>query len=237
MPFLQLPLTLAQFHQLPRNAAYRYDYEAGQAWLNPRPRYYHALLELEGLERGPASDVVLRPLEATDWETLIEVFAQAFRGQQPFAGLDEDSRRIAARRSLEQTRSNGDGPWVEAASFVALSPGGQPTGAILITQLPLSDPTGWDAYHWATPPPPDCIARKLGRPHLTWVFVHPLRVGRGVGTALLQGAAAGLRELGFTSLLTTFMAGNDSSMLWHWRAGFRLLSYPGSPRQQLGGGG
>ena len=46
-----------------------------------------------------------------------------------------------------------------------------------------------------------------------------------------QALSSALRELGFTSLLSTFLAGNDSSMLWHWRVGFRLLSYPGSPRR------
>src|SRR5439155_19534380 len=111
----------------------------------------------------------------------------------------------------------------------------RPKAATRFTLLPLRDPTDWDAYHWSSPPPPDCIALKLGRPHLTWVFVHPDLAGRGVGTALLGAATRALRELGYTSLLTTFLAGNDSSMLWHWRAGFRLLCYPGSPRRHFPG--
>jgi GNAT superfamily N-acetyltransferase len=232
MPFLQLPLSLAQFLQLPRNAAYRYDFEAGQARINPRPRYYHALLDLEGLTLEGPADVELRPLEGDDWEALIEVFAAAFALQQPFAGVDEATRLIAARRSLEQTRTGGDGPWIEAASFIAPDEDDLPTGAILITLLPQHDPTDWDAYHWSSPPPPDCIARRLGQPHLTWVFVDPDQVGRGVGTALLGAATQALRQMGFTSLLTTFLIGNDSSMLWHWRAGFRLLSHPGSRRRR-----
>src|SRR5947208_435903 len=80
MPFLQLPLTPAQFLQLPRHAAYRYDYEDGKAWVNPRPRYYHALLELEGLTLDSPFEVgvAVRPLAPADWEALIEVFAEAF---------------------------------------------------------------------------------------------------------------------------------------------------------------
>jgi GNAT superfamily N-acetyltransferase len=232
MPLLQLRLTPAQFRQLPRHAAYRYDFLDGEAWINPRPRYYHALLDLDGLALEGAAALEPRPLHPADWEELVEVFATAFRNQQPFAGLDEETRRGAARRSLEQTRDGGDGPWVEAASFVAADAEGRPIGAILITLLPEHDPTDWDAYHWSSPPPPDCVARCLGRPHLTWVFVHPERAGRGVGTALLGAAAAALRGRGYTSLLSTFLAGNDSSMLWHWRAGFRLLTHPGSRRRR-----
>jgi L-amino acid N-acyltransferase YncA len=52
-----------------------------------------------------------------------------------------------------------------------------------------------------------------------------------MGTALLAAATRELLRLGYTELLSTFMLGNDSSMLWHWRNGFRLLAYPGSVRR------
>jgi GNAT superfamily N-acetyltransferase len=232
MPLLQLPLTEAQFDQLPRNAAYRYDYQDGQAWLNPRPRYYHALLELEGLTLDTPAEVALRGIEEPDWEELVDLFTGAFRAQQPFAGLDEDNRRAAARRSLNQTRTGGDGPWIEEASFIATGEDDDCLGAILLTLLPLRDPTDWDAYHWPEPPPPDCIAQRQGRPHLTWIFIDPDHAGLGVGTALLAASVEALQRLGYSSLLSTFLSGNDSSMLWHWRAGFRLLSHPGSARRR-----
>ncbi len=231
MPFLQLRLTPGQFAQLPRHTAYRYEYLDGEAWLSPRPRYYHALLELEHLRLDGAAEIAARPLVPADWDELVEVFAGSFAEQQPFAGLSAEARLVAARHSLDQTRTGGDGPWIDAASFVAADDDGRPVGAILLTLLPLGDPTDWDAYFWPAEPPADCIERRLGQPHLTWVFVHPERAGRGVGTALLGRAAAALRGLGYTSLLSTFLMGNDSSMLWHWRVGFRLLTYPGSPRR------
>jgi hypothetical protein len=49
---------------------------------------------------------------------------------------------------------------------------------------------------------------------------------------LLAAAGNALLELGYRELLTTFMLGNESSMLWHWRNGFRLLAYPGSFRHR-----
>ena len=99
-----------------------------------------------------------------------------------------------------------------------------------MTLLPDEDPADWDSFQWREPPPADCVERRLGRPHITWVFVSPWHAGRGTGTALLATAAAALRELGYRQLASTFLLGNDSSMLWHWRNGFQLLAYPGSFR-------
>jgi hypothetical protein len=42
-----------------------------------------------------------------------------------------------------------------------------------------------------------------------------------------------LRQLDYAELWSTFVVGNDSSMLWHWRSGFRLFPHPGSRRRLL----
>ena len=80
------------------------------------------------------------------------------------------------------------------------------------------------------PPPADSIVRRLGRPHLTWVFVSPWLSGQGVATALLAATVNALIGMGFEELLTTFMIGNDASILWHWRNGFTLAPFPLSRR-------
>jgi hypothetical protein len=84
---------------------------------------------------------------------------------------------------------------------------------------------------WPEPPPPDCVERRLGLPHLTWVFVGPWHSAHGVGSALLAVAVRELLALGYHELASTFLLGNESSMLWHWRNGFRLLPHPGSWRE------
>jgi GNAT superfamily N-acetyltransferase len=202
--------------------------------VNPRPRYYHTLLDLSAAPADKAAVLPLRPVGPEDWEAMAPVFAAAFTQLPPFAGLDDATRLRAVSKSLTHTRTGGDGPWVEAASFVGLDESGEGiVGAALITLLPVRDPCDWDSYHWAEPPPADCVARGLGRPHLTWIFVHPESAGRGVGTALLAAAVGALRGLGYRELASTFLLGNDSSMLWHWRSGFRLLTYPGSRRRAL----
>ena len=101
----------------------------------------------------------------------------------------------------------------------------------MITLLPEGDPCDLDSYYWNQTPPADCIARCLGRPHLTWIFVSSPWACQGLGTALLAAAGNQLLDMGFRQLLSTFMLGNESSMLWHWRSkDFRLLTYPGSMR-------
>ena len=228
MSTIRLALTPEQFERLPRNPAYRYELLDGEAFLSPRPLHYHALLDLRPMAGDP--DVPLRPVRNGDWEELARLFAAAFYHIQPFGSLDEQTRLEAARRCLGRTRTGGDGPWIEQASFLAAGEDDRPDGAILVTLLPDGDPCDWDSYYWSAPPPPDCVARRLGRPHLTWVFVTPLEAGQGVGTALLAAAVRALLGLGYAELASTFMVGNDSSMLWHWRNGFRLLTHPGSPR-------
>ena len=42
---------------------------------------------------------------------------------------------------------------------------------------------------------------------------------------------AGPLELGYNELVSSFILGNESSMLWHWRNGFDLLPYSGSRRK------
>jgi GNAT superfamily N-acetyltransferase len=236
MPGIELALTWEQFHQLPRNPAYKYEFLDGRAYLTPRPKHFHAVLDLDGLE-GPALErpeeaVRLRPVRAADRPEMPEVFAAAFHRVQPFGSLDEAGQEKAARQCLERTWTGGDGPLIERASFVAAAEeDGHLVGAALVTLLPEGDPSDADSYYWAAAPPPDCVTLRLGRPHLTWIFVSPFYTLHGVGSALLAAAVLELRQMGYTHLFSTFLFGNDSSLLWHWRNGFRLLPYPYSLRR------
>lgn len=238
IPLLRLPLTLEQFRQMPRHPAYRYEYLHREAHISPRPRYCHAVLDLKTFRAG--EEFPHRRLRPADWEQLPRLFSAAFRNTQPFGSLDGPPRLEAAGEVLEHTRTGGDGPLIDCASFVA--PLDRPDaveadepdrlmGVILVTLLPPGDPADWHSWEWHTPPPADCIEHRLGRPHLTWIFVSPWEAGRGVASALLAASVRELLALGYTELISTFLLGNDQSLLWHWRNGFRLLPYPGSPRE------
>jgi hypothetical protein len=233
---IKLPLSVEQYRQLPRNAAYKYELIEGETWLTPRPRWYHAVLDLWTFDTATSAEegVALRPLAPLDWDAVPVLFAAAFRTIPPFGSLNEDARLEAARHCLERTRSGADGPLIDRACFVAETEAERPAcGAILVTlvrDVDMTDPQ--ERCLWGEPPPADAVERRLGLPHLTWIFVGPWHAGSGVGSALLARAVTELLGLGFTRLASTFLLGNDSSMLWHWRNGFRLLAHPYSGREQ-----
>ena len=231
MPALKLPLTLEQFQQLPRNSAYKYEYLNGIACLSPRAKAYHATLDLASYQpqrdHAPPTGFGLRRLRKRDLPALVPLFAAAFHDLQPFGSLDDATRLRAAQECLSRTCADADGPLIRVASHIATRED-KPVGAILITLMPDGDPCDWGACHWPEPPPPDLLKRRRGQPHVTWIFVSPWHKGSGFGTALLGAAVGTLRKLGYQALLSTFFSANESSMLWHWRCGFKLLAYPGS---------
>jgi len=233
---VELPITFEQFEQLPQNPAYKYEYFGGRAWLTPRAKMHHALLDLRSYTRSipdvaTREELSVRPMAEDDWERLPPLFAAAFHRVQPFASLGDEERLRAAEGCLGQTREGAEGPVIGEAGFVAVRDSdGALIGAVLTTLAPEGDPTKFGSWRWREPPPPDAVTRRLGRPHLTWIFVAPFHARLGVGTALLDATAGGLKRLGYPELTSTFLLGNESSTLWHWRAGFRLLPYPGSMR-------
>src|SRR5262249_51033242 len=101
MPLIKLPLTIEQFHRLPRNAAYKYEYLRGAPYLSRRPNYYPCVLALQ--PPAASEPIDLRPLRLEVMGELAPFLADAFRVQPPFAGLEDDARRQAAARALERT--------------------------------------------------------------------------------------------------------------------------------------
>lgn len=237
---VEFPLTRAQFDQLPRHPAYRYEYARGRAVISPVPRYGRALLDLNQPPTQASTSrhehggpIEIRSLQAGDWDLLPGLMAASFRAVPPFSSLDETAVLTAAADCLRTTRNGGDGPVVHTACLVAVGtePWENPVGAVLITLIPREDLTEWHSTRWKEPPPADSVERCLGRPHLTWIFVSPWHSGHGLGSALLHHAGDQLRRLGYSELASTLLIGNERATAWHWRNGFQLLRHPGSARK------
>ena len=160
--FQKLPLSIEQFHQLPQNAAFKYEYIGCEAWLTPRPKSYHALLNLRSFE-APISlqaedPVIVRPLASADWDHLPRVFTAAFHRVQPFASLNDDARLEAASECIRRTIDGEEGPLVPDACFVAARPDDTSlVGAALITLGPESDLSDFRSLHRPETPPADAV--------------------------------------------------------------------------------
>jgi GNAT superfamily N-acetyltransferase len=224
---IRLPMSSVQFEQLPQNSAYQYEYAGGFAMLSPRPKTLNGLLELKPMMAAHAPTAI-RPLEDRDWDQLPAIFADAFCKVQPFSSLSNAERLQASQECLEQTRNAGDGPLIQEASFLACGEYKEIIGGILVTLIPARPEGEWWTGKWPEPPPANALQLRLGRPHLTWVFVDGRHAGQGFGTLLLGHAVNALLKLGYRELASTFLIGNDASTLWHWRNGFRLVPYAGS---------
>jgi GNAT superfamily N-acetyltransferase len=191
--------------------------------------------DLPQQDQAPETEIAIAPLAAAEREPLCSLFAGAFARTQPFASLTEDELKNAAEVTLRRAFDGEEGPLVHEASFVAhdLRHEKELVGAIFITLIPEGDPADFASYEWREPPPPDLWETGRGQPHLTWIFTHPWQRSHGIGTRLLAASAQRLRRQGYRTLLSTFLAGNDASQLWHWRCGFELLPQPYSFRRRL----
>jgi GNAT superfamily N-acetyltransferase len=224
---VELPISIDEFHRLPRNAAYKYEYWDGLARLTPRPKTFTCVRDLSPVTHpGDPPGVTLRPLPPADIPGLTELFRWSSGNTQPWQSLDDDDALLAAAGCLLRTATGRDGPLLPAACFTAHDEEGRadgPVGAALVTLAPpdiLTEPFGgW----WRGPPPADAVERRLGVPHLTWVFVGWWHARKGVGTELLRGVVEAVRGQGYNELASTFLLDNGPSALWHWRNGFRLL--------------
>lgn len=219
---IELPLSYDQYRALPTNPAYKYEYFNGRAVLSPKPKCYRAVLELATAAThaniSESSRLELRSLRDADWAHFPKLFAGAFARVQPFCSLSDDRRMDAANGCLAKTQTGGDGPLIETACVVATHPNDSdhPIAASLVTLSRFRDEEGDDE---------DSKMWSQDIPHLTWIFVAPRMSRHGVGSALLNASIRGLISLGSTHLASTYLLGNESSTLWHWRNGFRVRSY------------
>jgi GNAT superfamily N-acetyltransferase len=221
-PRIELPVTFEQFHRLPRNPAYKFEYFGGRAVLTARPKLFSCVRDAEPFEAR--DEYLIEPLAAKEILAIEDLFLSACRRTQPFESLDNDAARACARDCLARVVTGGDGPLLEAACFLAheLDHPDHPVGAAIVTLAHEDILTVPFAGEWKDPPP-DAVSRRLGCPHLTWIVVNPWFNRRGVGTAMLAAVLRAIRGLGYRQLASTFALDNGPSALWHWRNGFRLL--------------
>lgn len=266
---LQFRCDWETFQQLPRQAAYRYEYQNGCCTITFRPVYYHARVALERVvpqhfDFTTAFDHTRCFVSLADVpeQEIVAVFADALSRMVLFETLDAPTRLQAAQEFLTQALTDQSGLYLPAASWCCFtedlsaedpqtsalqvpsaSPGdesevsasSQPEliGGVVVTLFPSADFIGFRSEDWLQTVPEDAFSRGWGQPHLTWIFVKPRHRRRYVAQHLLRTAAASLKAVGYETLMSTMLLGNEASLLWHWRMGFELLPHPASPSRLL----
>ncbi|MEZ6122313.1 MAG: GNAT family N-acetyltransferase [Planctomycetaceae bacterium] len=215
---IELPISQEDFRRLPQHPGYRYDYFNGTVVITPASSEHHAVLQLDSVQsdhvrnRNPI-ELTIQPLTSAGFDELADLFAASAGSLPAFHGLSGDQLRQASENRLRRTLSGGDGQLLVNAGFVAVDDGNeQLLGAVMIT-------SEWE---------PGVPAH---RPHLTWIFVSPTALRRGIATTLLSSSIQSLKKDGHSMLLSTFDSGNVPSLLWHWKNGFRLTRAAPAPHQ------
>lgn len=233
MPTLRLGMTREEFQQLPRNPSFTYDFVDGEVYIRPFPLIYHGCLDLQNYHSPKdlhiRNGISIQPLENAKILGLSNLFDECFKTVQPFAGMSERQRQEAVRYCLDRTQSGKDGLCLDDSCFCAKDQEQRIVAAIIITQLERIDELSILNANKMN-------EQKNYEPHLTWIFVHPAYGRSGVGTALLRQSASVLGSQNYHRLYSSFLPGNLTSILWHWRNGFQLLSGPGSLRGLSGRG-
>lgn len=229
-----LKMSYEKWDRFPRIIGYKNEYWDGEAHYTPRPNSADIFLDLRNLPKRLDGDpafksiesIWIKPLQPDDWPELALLFHSAFAEEPPLRDWGRGAAR-AARTILNYTRNGGDGPVVNAASFVAWTNGRYAKesqelsrcGAAIVTLSPANRMRGQPAD--ADFPDPEKPEHRV-IPHLDWIFVNRFMWRHGVATMLLEDIALTLRRMNYKWLASTCLLQNGPSLLWHWRNGFQL---------------
>ena len=230
-PFYKIPLAYEDLDRIPQMPGFKWEYSDGCLILSERMNCFHATLPVSRREARaelgevrPLSaeykGVRVRPLRDDDWPALPGLMRDAFSRTVPFSIIDHEKAVEASETLVAECRDGKEGPLVPEACFVAEAEdlgelgGGGPGLASAVIVTVRKRRHFIDADHRREPPDE--------KPHLTWAMTRFWGRRAGLATELLGHAVNGLADLGWDELDSTFMEGNHSSTLWHWRNGFVL---------------
>jgi GNAT superfamily N-acetyltransferase len=193
----RIPMTLDEFHRMPRELGWKHEYWEGQAQISPQhlsvvtttvtvePRPMVAL-------RNPPYEV--RPVTEADLPQMIPTYFEAFEDTIDYCDWDPARIKIAAKDNLESFFAGDRGRPLPASHMAVTAT--EVVGAMLIVEK-------WN-----------------GQPLVDLLFVTPTWHHQGIATALGVAALDALYKAGYQRLTSRFLLGNAASRTWHHRFGF-----------------
>lgn len=191
---LRIPMSLEEYHLLPRKLGWTYDYEGGRAIVGPA----EVLVDLARPVRMPVPAVPIddfrcRTLEAEHVFALEKLYFDAFRPTPEATGLDDGDILAEASFSMILYASGALGAPLRCSRVV--SDGNEPVAALL-------------------------VAETSAGPRMQVVMVHPHFQRRGLATALLGDVCATLESYGAEEILSRCLLANEPARRWYRKMGF-----------------
>lgn len=191
---LEIPMSLDEYHRLPRKLGWTYDYEGGRAIVGPA----EVLVDVARSATIPVRAGSLDPLrlclvEADHVFALEKLYFEAFRPTAETAGLADADVRAEATFSMILYASGALGMPMTCSR--ALVDGNRPVAALLVVEAPSG-------------------------PRMQLLMVHPQFQRRGLATALLGEVCAALARRGFEEIRSRYLLANEPARRWYRKMGF-----------------
>ena len=188
-----IPMTIDEFHLMPHDLGWKYEYWEGQAHISPG--WINVVKTTVSVKPHPVvAPCEIRPLTEEDLPKFIPAYVAGFRDAIDYCDYSLAYVKRAASRHMQDFFAGNRGNPLPA-SQVAIRRG-HIVGAALI------------------------VERKDQRCLLDLLFVRPSRQRQGLATALVATALNGLYKEGREGLTSRFLLGNAASRAWHHRFGF-----------------
>jgi len=188
-------MAFATFERMPRRLGWQQEYYDGKAHIEPYRVFVPLVLDLR--PRKVSRRAGMRSLLPADAPELDSAFLDAFAGAPEYATYPARRFRNTGSDYLERFFGNDEGAWSPASLVAAV--GRRIVAAAFIKQRPSG-------------PLLDCLLVRAEHQRHGW------------GTALVARAVTDLCQRGERELHSYALLGNQPSLAWHLRFGFRELA-------------
>lgn len=189
-----IPMSLDEYHRLPRRLGWEYDYESGRALVWPADIVIDVSRPVDApVSVGSIGSLRLCLVEENKAFALEDLYFEAIRPTAEAVGRSDADIRSDATMSAILYASGAMG--VPMLCSRALVEGNDPIAALLVTKV--------DAG-----------------PRMHLLAVHPRHQRRGLATALLAEVCAALALRGFKEIRSRYLLANEPLRRWYRKTGF-----------------
>jgi RimJ/RimL family protein N-acetyltransferase len=194
-----IPMTMEEFKLMPWKPGWKYEYWDGQTHISPRRHVVVTTVEVK--TRFVNSLFRLRPVKRNDASQLITAYLEAFQDTIEYCDWEPekiaDSANTTIRDFFAGKRGNPLPVSCLAVGIQSNVVGNELIGAALF------------------------VKKDDERPLLDILFVLPKWQRKGLATTLVSAALNELYNNGVKTLKSLYMLGNEASLAWHRKFGFK----------------